>query len=122
MIVWRPATTQSTFIPGEWCRWPPATSPQGWSQIRWATAACMSARVRTEAGAAPGAGWGGSDTGAAPEFRLPRAKGGRGSGRGIRAPSTLGSFLPAFDHGNVRRLAEVHPPGTDRAGRPDPAA
>ena len=27
---------------------------------------------------------------------------------GIRAPSTLGSFLRAFDHGNVRRLAAVH--------------
>ena len=27
---------------------------------------------------------------------------------GIRAPSTLGSFLRAFDHGNVRQLAAVH--------------
>jgi hypothetical protein len=27
---------------------------------------------------------------------------------GIRAPSTLGSFLRAFDHGNVRQLARVH--------------
>ena len=27
---------------------------------------------------------------------------------GIRAPSTLGSFLRAFDHGNVRQLAVVH--------------
>jgi hypothetical protein len=28
---------------------------------------------------------------------------------GIRAPSTLGSFLRAFTHGNVRQLAAVHP-------------
>jgi hypothetical protein len=27
---------------------------------------------------------------------------------GIRAPSTLGSFLRAFDHGNVRQLAAAH--------------
>jgi hypothetical protein len=27
---------------------------------------------------------------------------------GIRAPSTLGSFLRAFDHGNVRQLSAVH--------------
>jgi hypothetical protein len=27
---------------------------------------------------------------------------------GIRAPSTLGSFLRAFSHGNVRQLASVH--------------
>jgi hypothetical protein len=27
---------------------------------------------------------------------------------GIRAPSTLGSFLRAFNHGNVRQLAAVH--------------
>jgi hypothetical protein len=27
---------------------------------------------------------------------------------GIRAPSTLGSFLRAFDHGNVRQLGAVH--------------
>jgi hypothetical protein len=27
---------------------------------------------------------------------------------GIRAPSTLGSFLRGFDHGNVRQLAAVH--------------
>jgi hypothetical protein len=27
---------------------------------------------------------------------------------GIRAPSTLGSFLRAFDHGNVRQLTAVH--------------
>ncbi len=27
---------------------------------------------------------------------------------GIRAPSTLGSFLRAFDHGNVRQFAAVH--------------
>jgi hypothetical protein len=27
---------------------------------------------------------------------------------GIRAPSTLGSFLRVFDHGNVRQLAAVH--------------
>jgi hypothetical protein len=27
---------------------------------------------------------------------------------GIRAPSTLGSFLRAFDHGNVRQLQAVH--------------
>ncbi|HSB55611.1 MAG TPA: IS1380 family transposase, partial [Gemmatimonadales bacterium] len=27
---------------------------------------------------------------------------------GIRAPSTLGSFLRAFDHGNVRQLVAVH--------------
>jgi hypothetical protein len=27
---------------------------------------------------------------------------------GIRAPSTLGSFLRAFTHGNVRQLAAVH--------------
>jgi hypothetical protein len=27
---------------------------------------------------------------------------------GIRAPSTLGSFLRAFDHGNMRQLAAVH--------------
>jgi hypothetical protein len=27
---------------------------------------------------------------------------------GIRAPSTLGSFVRAFDHGNVRQLAAVH--------------
>ena len=27
---------------------------------------------------------------------------------GIGAPSTLGSFLRAFDHGNVRQLAAVH--------------
>ena len=27
---------------------------------------------------------------------------------GIRAPSTLGSFLRAFDHGNVRQLGSVH--------------
>lgn len=27
---------------------------------------------------------------------------------GIRAPSTLGSFIRAFDHGNVRQLAAVH--------------
>ena len=27
---------------------------------------------------------------------------------GIRAPSTLGSFLRAFNHGNVRELAAVH--------------
>ena len=27
---------------------------------------------------------------------------------GIRAPSTLGSFLRAFDHGNVRQLCAVH--------------
>jgi hypothetical protein len=27
---------------------------------------------------------------------------------GIRAPSTLGSFLRAVDHGNVRQLAAVH--------------
>src|SRR5689334_20647458 len=27
---------------------------------------------------------------------------------GIRAPSTLGSFLRAFEHGNVRQLAAVH--------------
>lgn len=27
---------------------------------------------------------------------------------GIRAPSTLGSFLRAFDHGTVRQLAAVH--------------
>ena len=27
---------------------------------------------------------------------------------GIRAPSTLGSFLRAFSHGNVRQLAAVH--------------
>jgi hypothetical protein len=27
---------------------------------------------------------------------------------GIRAPSTLGSFLGSFTHGNVRQLAAVH--------------
>jgi hypothetical protein len=27
---------------------------------------------------------------------------------GVRAPSTLGSFLRAFNHGNVRQLAAVH--------------
>jgi hypothetical protein len=27
---------------------------------------------------------------------------------GIRAPSTLGSFLRRFDHGNVRQLGAVH--------------
>src|SRR3954451_18105180 len=27
---------------------------------------------------------------------------------GIRAPSTLGSFVRGFDHGNVRQLAAVH--------------
>jgi hypothetical protein len=27
---------------------------------------------------------------------------------GIRAPSTLGSFLRAFDHGNVSQLGAVH--------------
>jgi hypothetical protein len=32
---------------------------------------------------------------------------------GIRAPSTLGSFLPAFTHGNVRQLAAVHPRGAN---------
>ncbi len=36
---------------------------------------------------------------------------------GIRAPSTLGSFLRAFTHGNVRQLAAVHRgEGAGRAG------
>ncbi len=35
---------------------------------------------------------------------------------GIRAPSTLGEFLRAFNHGNVRQLARVHRELLHRAG------
>src|SRR4029450_10961227 len=39
---------------------------------------------------------------------------------GIRAPSTLGSFLRAFDHGNVRQLAAVHRRVLGEPGHPAP--
>jgi hypothetical protein len=41
---------------------------------------------------------------------------------GIRAPSTLGSFLRAFTHGTVRQLAAVHRRVLPAAGGADPAA
>ena len=41
---------------------------------------------------------------------------------GIRAPSTLGSFLRAFTWGNVLQTADGAPGVPDRAGWPCPAA